>query len=166
MADYGKDRKEVSEVWSALISMPALEKGSREPGQPRGGLGEQKMKEYRTKEQAMLAVLKAEAAAEEEVLNQRKIEAYKKERMEEDKKKEKTKTTNKKPKTLAEALEQMEAANKESAKALKVYEKMKVKEEKKKSKATDETGEIGKAGGTSGGQKKKRATKTSAASKG
>ena len=161
MEKYGKSEAEVIEVWSGVISMPILAQSSRTPGEPRGGLGEQRMKEYRARCHAWLADSRAQAAAEDEVLNKRKIEEYVKARMEADEKK--AKTLNKKPKTVAEALEQMEVANKESAKALKVYEKLKDKEEKK-AKAAAESGGAGKDGG--GAPKKKRATKTSPPSKG
>ena len=156
--EYGKSKEEVFDVWSVVISLPILAQASRVAGEARGGLGEQRMKEQRAKNHAMLAELKAEAAAADEVLNKRKIEAYVKAKMEADEKK--AKTADKKPKTLAEALEQMEAANKASAKALKVYEKLKDKEEKK-AKAGNESGGAG-----DGAPKKKRATKTSALSKG
>ena len=159
MEKYGKSKEEVFEVWSGVISMPVLAQSSRAAGEARGGLGEQRMKEYRARLHAMLAESKAEAAAADEALNKRKIEEYVKAKMEADEKK--AKTPIKKPKTLAEALEQMEAANKESAKALKVYEKLKDKEEKKAKAAAESGG----AGGDAHAPKKKRATKASASSK-
>jgi len=139
MRKHNKTEKEVREVFSGVIRTPQLLQAQRGVGLARGGLGEERMKEYRVMEKEMIQNVRAEAEQEkrdEEEEERGNREKPKKEALCNDCK---TKKVAGGPKTIAEAREAKNAKHREFTQALKVYDRMVDKERKDREEATKAT---------------------------
>ncbi|MCJ1247530.1 hypothetical protein MMC30_004744 [Trapelia coarctata] len=139
MRKHNKTEKEVREVFSGVIRTPQLLQAQRGVGLARGGLGEERMKEYRVMEKETTQNVRAEAGREkrdDEEEEKRQKEKPKKEALCDNCKKKKVAGG---PKTIAEAREAKDAKHRELTQALKVYDKMVDNERKDREEAAKAT---------------------------
>ena len=139
MLKHNKTEKEVFEVFNGVIRTPQLLQAQRGVGLARGGLGEERMKEYRKMEKETIQNVRAEAEQEkkhEEEEDRRKKEKPKKEALCDDCKKKKVTGG---PKSIAEAREAKDAKLREFTQAQKVYDRMVDKERKEREEAAKAT---------------------------
>ena len=116
MRKHNKTELQVREVFMGVVRLPLLAQVSRRPGAPRGGVGEQRMHEFRRMEKVARQACREEAegkgkhkVGEEGSVDMGKLPVVK-------------------PTTRAEAAANMEAALKEYNKAVKIHERLAAKE--------------------------------------
>ena len=126
MRKHNKTLLEVREVFMGIVRLPALAQAPRGVGLPRGGLGEERMKEFRKMEKEAIQATREEAdreekleVADEKLMKEGKLSAV----LCGDCKKKVVKPT-----TKDEAAANMLAAFKEYGKATKIYERLAAKE--------------------------------------
>lgn len=139
MRKHNKTEKEVREVFSGVITVPQLLHAQRGVGLARGGLGEDRMKEYRVMEKETMQNIRAEEEQEKRDDEEEERKMKEKPKQEPLCAKCKTGQIAGKPSTIAEAREAKDAAHREFTKALKAYDRIVEKDRKHREEAAKAT---------------------------